>query len=183
MGWHSGHLHEFNDGLHRYLPPDPDFADFEFEARDDRKYKLRRLLKEGDRLRYVYDFGDSWEHVIAVEKVEPCDVSGSWCEVLDGARACPPEDVGGVPGYLARGHPGPTARRRRPRGAGLGGRQLRCRVVRSPGGECRGAADLQQLLGLTSGGSSAGSAIGNVWSACAEQKADMSTTSCSPARL
>lgn len=101
MGWHSSHLHEFNDGLHRYLPPDPDFPDFEFETRDDRKYKLRRLLKEGDRLRYVYDFGDSWEHVIAVEKVEPCDASGSWCEVLDGARACPPEDVGGVPGHLA----------------------------------------------------------------------------------
>lgn len=98
MGWHSSHLHEFSDGLHRYLPPDPDFPDL--DSRDDRKYKLRRLLKEGARLRYVYDFGDSWEHVIAVEKVETCEISGSWCEVLDGARACPPEDVGGVPGYL-----------------------------------------------------------------------------------
>ena len=35
-----------------------------------------------------------------MEKVEPCDASGSWCEVLDSARACPSEDVGGVPGYL-----------------------------------------------------------------------------------
>lgn len=101
MGWHSAHLHEFDDGLHRYLPPDPEFLDFAINTRDDRKYKLRRLLNEGDRLRYVYDFGDSWEHVIAVEKIEPCDFSGSWCEVLDGARACPPEDVGGVSGYLA----------------------------------------------------------------------------------
>ncbi|MNR29492.1 Plasmid pRiA4b ORF-3-like protein [compost metagenome] len=37
--------------------------------------------------------------MIAVESIKPADISGSWCEVLDGARACPPEDVGGVPGY------------------------------------------------------------------------------------
>ncbi len=70
------------------------------DALDDRKSKLRRVLKEADRLRYLYDFGDSWQHVIAVESIEPCDFTGTWCEVLDGARACPPEDVGGVPGYL-----------------------------------------------------------------------------------
>jgi len=98
MGWHSCHLHEFSDGVHRYLPLDAEFPDS--EALDDRKYKLRRLLKEGDRLRYVYDFGDSWEHVIAVEKVEPSTITGTWCEVLDGARSCPPEDVGGITGYL-----------------------------------------------------------------------------------
>ncbi|MCQ4347077.1 plasmid pRiA4b ORF-3 family protein [Pseudomonas stutzeri] len=98
MGWHSCHLHEFTDGLHRYLPPDADFP--APEALDDRKHTLRRLLQAGDRLRYVYDFGDAWEHVIAVEQVEACEAGGSWCEVLDGARACPPEDVGGVAGYL-----------------------------------------------------------------------------------
>ena len=60
----------------------------------------RRLLHAGDRLRYLYDFGDNWQHVIAVEAIEPAEVEGTWCEVLDGARASPPEDVGGVPGYL-----------------------------------------------------------------------------------
>ncbi|SBW84731.1 hypothetical protein PVE_R2G0705 [Pseudomonas veronii 1YdBTEX2] len=99
MGWHSSHLHEFSLGMNRYMPLDAEFMDDD-EALDDRKFKLRRMLKEGDRLRYLYDFGDSWQHVIAVETVEPCDFTGTWCEVLDGARACPPEDVGGVPGYL-----------------------------------------------------------------------------------
>jgi hypothetical protein len=98
FGWHSSHLHEFDKGLTRYMPLDAEFMDDD-EALDDRKFKLRRILKEGDRLRYLYDFGDSWQHVIAVEAVEPCDLTGSWCEVLDGARACPPEDVGGVAGY------------------------------------------------------------------------------------
>ena len=99
MGWHSSHLHEFSDGLKRYTPLDDGFMG-DAGALDDRKFKLRRLVKEGDRLSYVYDFGDSWQHVIEVEAVEPCDITGTWCEVLDGARACPPEDVGGVPGYL-----------------------------------------------------------------------------------
>ena len=99
FGWSSVHLHEFSDGLNRYMPLDADFADIFEDALDDRKVKLKRVLKNTDRLRYLYDFGDSWQHVIAVEASEPCDFSGTWCEVLDGARACPPEDVGGVPGY------------------------------------------------------------------------------------
>lgn len=100
FGWHSSHMHEFSDGMKRYLPLDAELMHMFDDALDDRKTKLRRLLKDIDRLRYLYDFGDSWQHVIAVETVEPSDVSGTWCEVLDGARACPPEDVGGVPGYL-----------------------------------------------------------------------------------
>lgn len=99
MGWHSSHLHEFSYGLNRYMPLDAELINDD-EALDDRKFKLRRLLSEGDRLRYLYDFGNSWQHVVAVETIEPCDFTGSWCEVLDGARACPPENVGGVPGYV-----------------------------------------------------------------------------------
>lgn len=100
FGWHSSHLHEFSKGLHRYMPLDAELMELGEDALDDRRFKLRRVLQEGDRLRYLYDFGDSWQHVIAVETVAPCEFTGSWCEVLDGARACPPEDVGGVPGYL-----------------------------------------------------------------------------------
>lgn len=97
MGWSSSHLHEFMVGELRYLPPDPEFPDL--SGRDDRKQKIRSLLKTGDRVRYTYDFGDNWQHVISVQSIEPADVSGSWCEVIDGSRACPPEDVGSVPGY------------------------------------------------------------------------------------
>lgn len=44
--------------MNRYMPLDAEFMDDD-EALDDRKFKLRRMLKEGDRLRYLYDFGDS----------------------------------------------------------------------------------------------------------------------------
>ncbi len=82
------------------MPLDAEFMDIHDDALDDRKAKLRRVLEGADRLRYLYDFGDGWQHVIAVEAVKPCNITGSWYEVLDGTRGCPPEDVGGVPGYL-----------------------------------------------------------------------------------
>lgn len=98
MGWQSSHLHEFVIGMKSYMPQDPDSMGGSGTL-DDRKFKLRRLAQEGDRIRYVYDFGDDWQHVIAVEAVELFDVPGTWCEVMDGAGACPPEDIGGPTGY------------------------------------------------------------------------------------
>lgn len=96
MGWSSSHLHEFSIGERRYLPPDPEMPDP--DGQDDRRFKLHRLAV-GDRLRYLYDFGDGWQHVIAVEAVEPAPQPGTFCAVLAGERACPPEDIGGVEGY------------------------------------------------------------------------------------
>jgi hypothetical protein len=97
MGWSSKHLYEFDLHEQRYGLPDRDFPDP--KVLDDRKVKLKRLLKVGDRLRYTYDFGDSWQHVIAVEAEGPDEGTGSWCVVVEGERACPPEDVGGVGMY------------------------------------------------------------------------------------
>jgi hypothetical protein len=56
-------------------------------------------LIQGSRLRYTYDFGDDWHHDVTVEGVVPLprDVLRPIC--LGGARACPPEDCGGVGGY------------------------------------------------------------------------------------
>jgi hypothetical protein len=49
---------------------------------------------------YEYDFGDSWAHEVRVEKILPADPSSARRAVcLGGARACPPEDCGGIPGY------------------------------------------------------------------------------------
>lgn len=46
---------------------------------------------------YTYDFGDSWDHTIILEKVIP-EISLK-PELLDGNGACPPEDCGGIMGY------------------------------------------------------------------------------------
>ena len=48
---------------------------------------------------YLYDFGDGWMHEVRYEKQMPPEPGTEYPRCLDGARACPPEDVGGVWGY------------------------------------------------------------------------------------
>ena len=50
---------------------------------------------------YQYDFGDSWKHEILFEGMVRAEPGGRYPLCLEGARACPPEDVGGVWGYQA----------------------------------------------------------------------------------
>lgn len=50
------------------------------------------LSKPGDLLRYTYDLGDQFEHVITLEEIVPDDET---FELIDGALAGPPEDSNG----------------------------------------------------------------------------------------
>jgi hypothetical protein len=93
MGWQDSHLHVFERGSNRYGFPDPDLG-----IRSDRGLALVELLaRPGDELDHEYDFGDGWRHEITVEAVEQGRNDGVSC--IDGAGRCPPEDVGGIPGY------------------------------------------------------------------------------------
>jgi hypothetical protein len=66
---------------------------------DERKSKLGSLAEQGDRFICEYDFGDSWEHEIVVEQILAAGPGSATSRCLGGARSCPPEDVGGWPGY------------------------------------------------------------------------------------
>ncbi|MFZ1643540.1 MAG: plasmid pRiA4b ORF-3 family protein [Candidatus Contendobacter sp.] len=101
MGWTDSHLHQFRVGGVMYSTPDDEFADeLGMETRDESKYKLSQVLKkEKASLTYEYDFGDSWEHKIILEKILPHDDSIETPSCIKGKRACPPEDCGGVWGY------------------------------------------------------------------------------------
>jgi hypothetical protein len=57
------------------------------------------LTKEGSTCLYEYDFGDSWEHTVLLEKILPVEPNTTYPRCIAGKRACPPEDAGGVPGY------------------------------------------------------------------------------------
>jgi len=97
MGWMDMHLHAFEIGGKHYSVPDPDEP---HEDEDERRVQLADLrLAVGSSFRYVYDFGDGWIHRIVVEAIEPAsEVATPICET--GRRACPPEDIGGVWGYM-----------------------------------------------------------------------------------
>lgn len=98
MGWTDSHLHEFEiDGM-RYGNPDPNYGG---GVISETKVKLAEVAGEGDRLEYTYDFGDGWLHEVLVEKILPTAKGKPKPKpaCLDGGRACPPEDIGGPPGF------------------------------------------------------------------------------------
>jgi hypothetical protein len=99
MGWTNSHLHEFHIGDQYYGIPDEDAWDTR-EIKEEKEYRLEQVIpSKGFQFSYLYDFGDSWEHTILVEDILE-SMDGEICpRCLDGARACPPEDAGGIWGY------------------------------------------------------------------------------------
>ena len=59
----------------------------------------RYFTRPGAAIQYDYDFGDGWEHDVVLEAIAPRQKERRYPLCVDGARACPPEDCGGVPGY------------------------------------------------------------------------------------
>lgn len=69
-------------------------------VRSELRIQLKTALGGTTTLKYIYDFGDHWEHRIKVEKKLPGDPELSHHALcLGGANAAPPEDVGGASGY------------------------------------------------------------------------------------
>ena len=43
--------------------------------------------------------GDSWQHDLRIEKTIPTDPAATYPRLVDAVGRCPPEDVGGIPGF------------------------------------------------------------------------------------
>jgi len=103
MGWTNSHLHHFLTIDARYSDPrhTEDMGFGEEPDRDEAKAKLMQIAPhEGAQFGYEYDFGDSWEHEITVTRILPTGAATATSALcLEGARACPPEDCGGIWGY------------------------------------------------------------------------------------
>ena len=100
MGWENSHMHHFKIGKLYYGASYPDDFDGTTETKDEKKVTVGEVLaKPKAKIEYEYDFGDSWEHEIVLEKVLPIEQGVKYPLCLDGKRACPPEDCGGVWGY------------------------------------------------------------------------------------
>lgn len=126
MDWWDNHLYEFEfpEEKLRITNDEEAYAEFKFYQE---KYKSKALTKRNDprgiiarileiairqpqtlkidnhlekynTITYVYDFGDNWQHKIELEKVID-DYEFGYPTILEGEGACPPEDVGGFPGY------------------------------------------------------------------------------------
>lgn len=99
MGWLNYHLHLFEVGK-TMITDEEILREWEEEGVDDREARLMDFVRAvGTKFMYEYDFGDSWKHELTLEAILPVKPGAPYPRCLDGARACPPEDVGGVWGY------------------------------------------------------------------------------------
>jgi hypothetical protein len=97
VGWTDSHLHQFVARGTLYGRPDPEFGR---GSVNEKGVRLDGVLKaEKDAMIYEYDFGDGWQHKVVLEKILGSAVDGGAPSCTAGARACPPEDCGGVWGY------------------------------------------------------------------------------------
>jgi hypothetical protein len=103
MGWMDYHLHEFtvinpDSGRQELIgvPNDDTYGD---QVLASWKKKLKKYIGVNNKMQYIYDFGDHWVHEIKFEGVHE-EIQGMKYPICTaGARACPPEDIGGIFGY------------------------------------------------------------------------------------
>lgn len=96
--WENIHMYTFFDKDSEISAFEDDFS--ERQPGDAKKIKLKERFKSlKDRLLYVYDFGDNWEHTVELEKVLDADPSKRYPACISGQRNAPPEDVGGAFGF------------------------------------------------------------------------------------
>ncbi|PWA07900.1 hypothetical protein DCC39_15985 [Pueribacillus theae] len=106
--WQNYHLHEFVVGrgenerlLQIVMDDDPETMEFvnfdNVEIRKEQFVALEDIFPKYNVVSYEYDFGDSWEHTITLEKVVKS--KSFQATYIDGNGERPPEDVGGAPGF------------------------------------------------------------------------------------
>ena len=100
MGWTNSHLYEIRAGGVGWSTPYPD-ADWADDFMDARKARLDDILQDiGTKtLKYLYDFGDGWEHTIKIERLVDPKPGMLYPSLIEAKGHCPPEDVGGPWGY------------------------------------------------------------------------------------
>ncbi len=101
FGWYDSHLHEFSDENGTFTIG-MDLSDMgieqEREMLNEQHTMLSDYIPRLKSLVYLYDFGDSWDHLITVGAVTV--VRGApFAKCTGGQGSTPPEDCGGAPGY------------------------------------------------------------------------------------
>jgi len=103
MGWTDSHLHAYEIQGKRKVRIESPYA---VEDMHEKPYGFtpetmldKFFKKEKDSAIYDYDFGDGWRHEVVFEDIQLKKTGVKYPACLDGQRACPPEDCGGIGGH------------------------------------------------------------------------------------
>lgn len=112
FGWMDSHLHQFMllpqgasspaSSVKLYIVNAANPTEESLKAENqprmvDVSTTIKEALSQQCDLWYEYDFGDSWQHKITLEKV--CTLPARQYRLLESTGVCPPDDVGGECGY------------------------------------------------------------------------------------
>jgi hypothetical protein len=98
MGWAGEHRYAFFVGDQCYV--DAALASPTTGARPVDSISLSQVPRFGHScIYYEYDLGDTWRHEVVIETSLGVEDSLVYPACLDGRRACPPEDCGGIWAY------------------------------------------------------------------------------------
>lgn len=105
--WQNYHSHEFsvarkdNRNLKIVMDDDSDTLEFADSSGDEivqeRFVSLAEIFSQHPEVIYEYDFGDSWEHIITLEK--SITATSQQAKLLEGKGERPPENIGGLHGF------------------------------------------------------------------------------------
>jgi len=102
MGWENYHLYEFRIGRDiAYGVPDPSGDFLGSSSRPANRTTLAQLVAQtrNKTFKYVYDFGDDWQHTVKLEAIAAPEPEAVYPRLLSAKGRCPPEDIGGPWGY------------------------------------------------------------------------------------
>lgn len=101
--WQDYHLYRFSLGggpfdiASQLFLSEPDLAEGEDHGLPLRDVRIDETLQQpGDVLEYLYDYGDNWDLTLELLQVLPVPDGAPPAIVIDGERAAPPEDCGGL---------------------------------------------------------------------------------------
>ncbi|KAI1710980.1 plasmid pRiA4b ORF-3-like protein [Ditylenchus destructor] len=101
MGWKNQHLHQYrhknrHNGRLTHIGR-PVGGTWNDTLDENRLTVAGWFSEQNPKIVYEYDFADSWEHDVILEKILDSD-GGQYPRCLGGRRACPPENCGGSDG-------------------------------------------------------------------------------------
>lgn len=107
FGWEDRHLFRFSLGgyafdpdsqvfLCQYDEENPELDGDEDALAASQVHLDEALQNPGDQLRYVYDYGDNWDLTLTLERIQTALDEAPAAVLVDGERAAPPEDCGGL---------------------------------------------------------------------------------------
>lgn len=95
MGWECYHLHLFKISGVEFGASDDGCDPWE----SDKTLKVSQAFFISPKLKYIYDFGDGWQHEVAFEEEKLVKPEERYPLCTGGENNCPPEDAGGISAF------------------------------------------------------------------------------------